>query len=146
MVPVRGRGGGNSASRRVRHRTANRCNPLSRRHGPRQTLVCQREADPMTTSPRQTEPDATRSGATAWGASFAGQVSAFLRTESASSGILVAAILAALVWANIGGTSYETVWEAPLSFDLNGLALSMSLREWVSSGLMTFFFLVVGLE
>jgi Na+/H+ antiporter NhaA len=100
----------------------------------------------MTTSPERTDADIARTGATAWGASFAGQVAAFLRTESASSGILVAAILAALVWANVGGTSYETVWEAPLSFDLNGLSISMSLREWVSSGLMTFFFLVVGLE
>jgi Na+/H+ antiporter NhaA len=38
------------------------------------------------------------------------------------------------------------LWEAPLSFDVNGLQISLDLREWVSSGLMTFFFLVVGLE
>ncbi|MFF1878430.1 Na+/H+ antiporter NhaA [Leifsonia sp. NPDC058230] len=88
----------------------------------------------------------THTGRTVWSGSFAGQVSSFLRTESGSSGVLVAAIVAALIWANVPGGTYEAVWEAPLSFDFNGLPLTMDLREWVSSGLMTFFFLVVGLE
>ena len=33
----------------------------------------------------------------------------FLRTESGSAGILVAAIIAALVWAGISVSSYESV-------------------------------------
>jgi Na+/H+ antiporter NhaA len=88
----------------------------------------------------------THTGGTVWASSFAGQLSTFLRTESGSSGVLVAAIIAALIWANVPGGTYDAFWAAPLSFDVNGFRISLDLREWVSSGLMTFFFLVVGLE
>jgi Na+/H+ antiporter NhaA len=70
----------------------------------------------------------------------------FLRTETGSAAVLLAGAVAALVWANIDSTSYERVWSAPLSIRLNGWGASLSLREWVNSGLMTFFFFVVGLE
>ncbi len=70
----------------------------------------------------------------------------FLRTESGSAGILVVAIVAALVWANIDVSSYESVWRAPLSIQVGSHGVSRSLRTWINSGLMTLFFLVVGLE
>ncbi|MEP6797147.1 MAG: Na+/H+ antiporter NhaA [Lapillicoccus sp.] len=71
---------------------------------------------------------------------------AFLATEASSAGVLVAAILAALVWANVDLGSYEAFWRTELAVDLGGRGVSLSLRDWVNSGLMTFFFLVIGLE
>ena len=70
----------------------------------------------------------------------------FLLTESGSAGVLVAAVVVALVWANVDVSSYEAVWHTELELRLGDAAVSLDLREWVNSGLMTFFFLVVGLE
>src|SRR3954453_5936014 len=72
-------------------------------------------------------------------------VRAFLQTESGSAGILVAGIAVALVWANLGD-SYERLWTTPFGFRLGDHSVTRDLRTWVNSGLMTFFFLVVGLE
>jgi Na+/H+ antiporter NhaA len=88
----------------------------------------------------------TESGRTLWTRTIAAPARGFLRTEAGSSGVLVAAIAAALLWANVGGGSYEAVWQVPLSVRLDGHGIDMDLRGWVNSGLMTFFFLVVGLE
>ena len=38
------------------------------------------------------------------------------------------------------------MWGARLSVRLAGAGVSLDLREWVNSGLMTFFFFVFGLE
>ena len=38
------------------------------------------------------------------------------------------------------------LWEAVLAIDLGGNGIELTLREWVNSGLMTFFFFVLGLE
>ena len=43
-------------------------------------------------------------------------------------------------------SSYDSLWGTTLSIDLGGSGVALDLREWVNSGLMTFFFLVVGLE
>jgi Na+/H+ antiporter NhaA len=83
---------------------------------------------------------------TIWSRGLASQLGGFLRTESGSSGVLVAAIVAALVWANASPLSYDTFWSTPLSLRLGDIGVSMDLREWVGNGLMTLFFLVVGLE
>jgi len=47
---------------------------------------------------------------------------------------------------NVDDSSYESVWTTKLSIQLGGAGISLDLRGWVSSGLMTIFFLVVGLE
>jgi Na+/H+ antiporter NhaA len=47
---------------------------------------------------------------------------------------------------NIHASSYDSFWGTTLSIDLGGHGISLDLREWVNSGLMTFFFFVVGLE
>ncbi len=47
---------------------------------------------------------------------------------------------------NVDHSSYESVWTTKLSIELGGAGISLDLRGWVSSGLMTIFFLVVGLE
>ncbi|MET8631708.1 Na+/H+ antiporter NhaA [Streptomyces sp. NPDC004680] len=70
----------------------------------------------------------------------------FLRTETGSAVVLIAAVVAALVWANVSPGSYESLWRAPLSVHLSSFSVGLELREWVNSGLMTLFFFVVGLE
>jgi Na+/H+ antiporter NhaA len=70
----------------------------------------------------------------------------FLRTETGSAAVLLAATVAALVWVNVNGSSYDSVWTTELSIHLGRHVLSQDLRGWVNSGLMTFFFFVVGLE
>ena len=83
---------------------------------------------------------------TIWTRSVASQLTGFLRTESGSSGVLLIGIVGALVWANLGAASYEWFWQLALGVNLGGIGISLDLRGWVSSGLMTLFFLVVGLE
>ncbi|HYY17646.1 MAG TPA: Na+/H+ antiporter NhaA, partial [Streptosporangiaceae bacterium] len=58
----------------------------------------------------------------------------------------LAMAVAALAWANIDVSSYDAVWHAWLSVELNGAGVALDLRGWVNSGLMTFFFFVFGLE
>jgi Na+/H+ antiporter NhaA len=61
--------------------------------------------------------------------------------------VLLGATVAALVWANSPWSdSYESVWTTKLSVQLGSEGISLDLRHWVNQGLMTFFFLVVGLE
>lgn len=71
---------------------------------------------------------------------------AYIRTETGSAAVLLAATLAALAWVNIAPGSYTSAWETHLSVRLGSHGIDMDLREWVNSGLMTLFFLVVGLE
>jgi Na+/H+ antiporter NhaA len=59
---------------------------------------------------------------------------------------VAAAAVAALLWANISPDSYTSVWETRLAIVLGGNELATDLRGWVNEGLMTLFFLVVGLE
>jgi Na+/H+ antiporter NhaA len=82
---------------------------------------------------------------TAWGRNIAAPVRDFLNTESGSAIVLLAATVAALLWANTS-SSYESVWTTKLSIQLGGDGISLELREWINQGLMTLFFLVVGLE
>src|SRR2546429_7406739 len=87
------------------------------------------------------------SGRTAWARNLATPVRDFLSTETGSAAVLFAAAVAALMWANLPHSgSYESFWSTNLSIRLGGGSVSMDLRRWVDEGLMTFFFLVVGLE
>jgi len=70
----------------------------------------------------------------------------FLSTETGSAAVLLVAAVIALVWTNTDASSYADVWGAQLSVRLGAAGVSMDLRGWVNSGLMSFFFLVVGLE
>ncbi|MFJ2645528.1 Na+/H+ antiporter NhaA [Streptomyces sp. NPDC087420] len=70
----------------------------------------------------------------------------FLRTETGSAAVLLVAVIAALIWANIDLSSYDTFWHNGLSVRIGSYGLSMDLRAWINSGLMTIFFFVVGLE
>jgi Na+/H+ antiporter NhaA len=86
-------------------------------------------------------------GRTAWARNLAAPVRDFLSTETGSAIVLLTATVAALLWANSPWPdSYESVWSTELSFTLGHWTLAADLRDWVNDGLMTFFFLVVGLE
>jgi len=70
----------------------------------------------------------------------------FLRTETGGAAARLAAAVVALVWVNVDASSYDSLWRTMLSVDLGGAGVTLDLRHWVNSGLMTFFFFVVGLE
>jgi Na+/H+ antiporter NhaA len=91
--------------------------------------------------------DAMRfTGMTEWTQRLRTPLQRFLRTEAGGAAVLVTGALLALVWANIDVASYERVWSTHLSIRLGDAEVSLTLRQWVNSGLMTFFFFVVGLE
>ena len=94
---------------------------------------------------RRTLPSAF-SGTTAWARSAQTPLREFLRTETGGAAVLLAATVAALVWANVDESSYERVWTTILAINLGSTGIVLSLRGWVNSGLMTIFFFVVGLE
>jgi Na+/H+ antiporter NhaA len=83
---------------------------------------------------------------TVWARSSKTPLRRFLRTETGSAAVLLAATLAALVWANTDPSGYAGTWGTDLSVRLGSAGLSADLHEWVNSGLMAFFFLVAGLE
>ena len=70
----------------------------------------------------------------------------FLRTESGGAAVILAAAVAALAWVNVDASSYEKLWETTLAVSMGDNGIRLPLREWVNSGLMTFFFFVLGLE
>jgi NhaA family Na+:H+ antiporter len=71
----------------------------------------------------------------------------YLRNEAAGGVVLMVAAVVALVWANSPWrAAYDALWETSLSIELGRFGLEANLREWVDDGLMTLFFLVVGLE
>jgi Na+/H+ antiporter NhaA len=86
------------------------------------------------------------SGRTAWARSVQTPLREFLRTETGGAAVLLAAAIAALVWVNVHASSYDELWETTLSIELGGSGVSLSLHEWVNSGLMAFFFFVIGIE
>src|SRR6478672_10459306 len=90
--------------------------------------------------------EAPFSARTAWSRSVRTPLRDFLRTETGSAAVLLAAAVAALVWVNVDAHSYDSLWSTLLSIRLDGRGISLDLRGWVNSGLMTFFFFVVGLE
>ncbi len=58
---------------------------------------------------------------------------------------LAIATIIALVWANIGD-SYSSFWSTVAGFNIGSFSLELTLAEWVDEGLMTLFFLAVGLD
>src|SRR5438874_10709486 len=98
-------------------------------------------------SSSQAEPAAAPfSGRTAWARSLQTPLREFLRTETGGAAVLLGAAAAALVWVNADAGSYERVWSTRLAVELNHWGVALDLRDWVNSGLMAFFFFVVGLE
>jgi Na+/H+ antiporter NhaA len=86
------------------------------------------------------------SGTTAWTQSKLTPLRVFLSTETGSAAILLAGALAALIWVNADPHSYDKTWSTVLSIRLGSSGVTQDLRGWINSGLMTFFFFIVGLE
>lgn len=72
----------------------------------------------------------------------------FTSLEISSAILLLAAAVAALVWANSPwGASYAQFWNTPLSFQIGDVfAIELTLELWVNDALMAIFFFVVGME
>ena len=86
-------------------------------------------------------------GRTAWARNLAAPVRSFLSTETGGAFVMLGAAIAALLWANSPWWhSYESVWTTELSIHIGHTGIAADLRTWVNQGLMTLFFLVVGLE
>lgn len=74
-------------------------------------------------------------------------VARLARTEAIGGVILTVAVVAALIWTNLPAhSSYGRFWDTPLHWSFVPTDLFGTLREWVNNGLMTVFFLAVGLE
>jgi NhaA family Na+:H+ antiporter len=70
----------------------------------------------------------------------------FFRLEVAGGLVLLGATVAALVWANVAGASYEDVWTTQVSVTVGDYTFEETVRDLVNDGLMAVFFLVIGLE
>jgi Na+/H+ antiporter NhaA len=117
---------------------------------PQQAITAQASPAPAT----QDQPAANQAATgqtttqttTLWTSSGRTPLRNFLRTETGSATILAGATLAALIWCNVAGGSYDRFWATTLTASADGHGMSLTLREFVNSGLMALFFLVVGLE
>src|SRR4051794_27373090 len=83
---------------------------------------------------------------TAWARNLAAPIRSYLHAETGGAIVLAAAAVAALIWANVAPDNYAEVWHTRFALRLGRHELATDLRDWVNSGLMTLFFLVVGLE
>ena len=86
-------------------------------------------------------------GRTAWARNLAAPVRSFLSTETGGAFVMLGAAIAALLWANSPWWhTYESVWTTDFAIRVGSHGIAADLRTWVNQGLMTLFFLVVGLE
>ncbi|WP_103536246.1 Na+/H+ antiporter NhaA [Streptomyces sp. SM11] len=67
-----------------------------------------------------------------------------LRTETVGGVLLLIAAVAALVWANTFGGSYETV--SKFHFGIDAIGLDLTVAHWAADGLLAVFFFVAGVE
>ncbi|HEU5485722.1 MAG TPA: Na+/H+ antiporter NhaA, partial [Microlunatus sp.] len=89
----------------------------------------------------------TRAKRRALAAQLSAPARQFLSTEAGSAGLLLAATVAALLWANSPWSgSYESLWAAEAGVTVAGWELAMDLEHWVNDGLMALFFFTIGLE
>ena len=70
----------------------------------------------------------------------------FIRWEASGGLLLLVATAVALVWANVDVASYNDVWSTELIVQLGDWRFEQDLLHVVNDGLMTLFFLVIGLE
>jgi NhaA family Na+:H+ antiporter len=76
-----------------------------------------------------------------------GPIETFMHVEAAGGIILLVAAAAALFWANSAfHESYERLWHTIAALRIGEWVFARDLHFWINDGLMTVFFLVVGLE
>ncbi len=80
-------------------------------------------------------------------AQLARPLRSFLANEAGSAGLLLAAAVMALAWANSPWSdAYVSVWHTELAVRIGGAEIVKDLGHWIDDGLMVLFFFVVGLE
>jgi Na+/H+ antiporter NhaA len=68
-------------------------------------------------------------------------------TENSAAGLLLAATLVAILWANSPWSqSYWTLLNTPVGFSFGDVEFDLTVKHLINDGLMTFFFFIVGLE
>jgi NhaA family Na+:H+ antiporter len=78
---------------------------------------------------------------------IASPIQRFLAIEASSGLLLMAATAIALIWANSPWShSYEALWHVPIGIGIGSWSFVQPVHFWINDGLMTIFFLVVGLE
>ena len=71
----------------------------------------------------------------------------FAQLQAAGSVLLLLTTVGALIWSNSSlGDSYEHFWQTALPLGWGHIQFSQTLHFWINEGLMTLFFLLVGLE
>lgn len=71
----------------------------------------------------------------------------FARWAPSTGLLLLVMSIAAVIVANAPlGPELEALWNTPVGLRMGDAAFNMPLREWINEGLLTIFFLVVGLE
>jgi len=70
----------------------------------------------------------------------------FFSKISQAGFLLFGSAVIAFIWSNVNAEGYYHFWHQELSISLAGATLSHSLVHWINDGLMTIFFLTVGLE
>ena len=91
--------------------------------------------------------DQTRPRRHLLGAQLATPLRRFVTTEAGSAGLLLAATVIALLWANSPWSdSYESLWHTTAMIGVGDHVLALDLEHWVNDALMALFFFVIGLE
>jgi Na+:H+ antiporter, NhaA family len=71
----------------------------------------------------------------------------FLQTSTASALLLFTSVVVALVWANSPWRdSYDRAWSTVITFRFGSWVFAKDVQFWINDGLMTVFFLLVGIE
>jgi len=70
----------------------------------------------------------------------------FFTKISQAGFLLFGSAVLAFIWSNVDAEGYHHFWHQELSLVLGGFVLNHSLVHWINDGLMTIFFLTVGLE
>jgi NhaA family Na+:H+ antiporter len=100
----------------------------------------------MPTSDRSSRPPGTWAPLHRAAQALASPIQRILAVEATSGILLLAVTAVALVWANVWSASYDALWHLPISLELGDWTFARPLHFWINDGLMTIFFLVVGLE
>ncbi|WP_420034273.1 Na+/H+ antiporter NhaA [Streptomyces sp. cg28] len=69
-----------------------------------------------------------------------------LRTETVGGVLLLAAAVAALIWANVPALSHSYESLSDFHFGPSALGLHLSVQHWAADGLLAVFFFVAGIE
>jgi Na+:H+ antiporter, NhaA family len=71
----------------------------------------------------------------------------FFNSEKSSGVLLIVCTIASLLLANLFiGPAYTDWWHHKAGIDAGGIHLHLSIEHWINDGLMTIFFLLIGLE